>query len=726
MAILLVALPMFSQIINVPTDQPSIQAGIDSASNGDTVLVAEDIYFENINFKGKAITVASRFILDGDTAHISKTIIDGSQAVNPNKASTVLMISGEDSTSVLMGLSVTGGKGTNFALIGVTHKGGGGILISGSGGKIIHNIIENNRMEMEGQPDFCFGAGLLACVSQNHNVVIRNNLIRNNYASANNVDGGGMALIGGRILCENNLISHNTAEATTWVLGGGIYYGYFGSAGVIEEVTIRNNTIYHNAALSSDGGGGGGFVQQNGFDNGQVKFYNNVVHHNHSFNAGGGILFVEASGSTFNNTIVDNTADITANNVAIAWNGDLKLYNNIIWSTGDGPVSEFLLWDIKAANFFAFHNLIMEPMGTDEQVSAFNNTFQAPIFQEGSYELAPKSPGIGQAIDTAEVDKAYYFAPTHDFKDNVRPNPVDAYVDMGAFESPYQQSVFIPDTVFLQALIERGVDTNEDSLISYEEAEAVTTLYVGGFFLSKRDITDMTGIEAFVNLGTLDCSSNYLTSLDVSSNTKLTVLHCALNLLTSLDVSANTALTELYCAENQLTSLDVSKNTNLEKFHISGNQLATLDISNNRNLFQRALPNGYSPLSVANMPSLTEICVWEGFNFNDYIPHIDTAGSPNICFQIDCNGDCIVGIVADIHKSGISIYPNPSYNFITIETGNPNHYSIQITSLNGQQILTGEMEGCSHHIDLSSFQKGIYFITIRSKDFVTTRKIIKL
>jgi hypothetical protein len=36
------------------------------------------------------------------------------------------------------------------------------------------------------------------------------------------------------------------------------------------------------------------------------------------------------------------------------------------------------------------------------------------------------------------------------------------------------------------------------------------------------------------------------------------------------------------------------------------------------------------------------------------------------------------------------------------------------------------MEGPSHHLDLSSFQKGVYLITIRSKDFVTKRKIIKL
>lgn len=47
------------QTINVPADQPTIQAAINAATNGDTILVAPGTYAENINFGAKAITVAS-------------------------------------------------------------------------------------------------------------------------------------------------------------------------------------------------------------------------------------------------------------------------------------------------------------------------------------------------------------------------------------------------------------------------------------------------------------------------------------------------------------------------------------------------------------------------------------------------------------------------------------------------------------------------------------------
>ena len=129
-----------ANIIRIPQEFPTIQSGINTANNGDTVLVAEGTYYENINFLGKAITVTSYFLIDGNTSHIGKTIIDGSQPSNSDSASVVYFISGEDTNTVLSGVTITGGKGTivGFGLVG------GGVLCISSRPKLYYVKIQNN------------------------------------------------------------------------------------------------------------------------------------------------------------------------------------------------------------------------------------------------------------------------------------------------------------------------------------------------------------------------------------------------------------------------------------------------------------------------------------------------------------------------------------------------------------------------------------------------------
>ncbi len=49
-----------AEVIQVPLGSPTIQGAIDIAANGDTILVAPGTYVENIDFRGKAITVTSK------------------------------------------------------------------------------------------------------------------------------------------------------------------------------------------------------------------------------------------------------------------------------------------------------------------------------------------------------------------------------------------------------------------------------------------------------------------------------------------------------------------------------------------------------------------------------------------------------------------------------------------------------------------------------------------
>lgn len=73
----------------------------------------------------------------------------------------------------------------------------------------------------------------------------------------------------------------------------------------------------------------------------------------------------------------------------------------------------------------------------------------------------------------------------------------------------------------------------------------------------------------------------------------------------------------------------------------------------------------------------------------------------------------------------VRFFPNPVSDHLTIETGISDFTHIEIASLNGQVVLSTDMQGPTHRVDLSAFRKGAYFITIKSKDFVGTWKIIK-
>ncbi len=140
-------------------------------------------------------------------------------------------------------------------------------------------------------------------------------------------------------------------------------------------------------------------------------------------------------------------------------------------------------------------------------------------------------------------------------------------------------NVIIHDNNFLIALVELGVDRNGDGKISQTEAESVKSLD-----LSSKEISDMTGIENFTNLDSLDCSRNDLTFLNVSKNTSLEYLDCHYNKLSSLDVSAITSLDYLHCGSNELTNLDISNNPNLGYLYCGHNQLTNLDVTSCTNL----------------------------------------------------------------------------------------------------------------------------------------------
>lgn len=67
-------------IINIPGDYPAIQQGIDAAAPSDTILIWPGTYVEDLVIDQKDLTLASQYLMTGDTSLISNTILDGDSA----------------------------------------------------------------------------------------------------------------------------------------------------------------------------------------------------------------------------------------------------------------------------------------------------------------------------------------------------------------------------------------------------------------------------------------------------------------------------------------------------------------------------------------------------------------------------------------------------------------------------------------------------------------------
>jgi Leucine-rich repeat (LRR) protein len=215
------------------------------------------------------------------------------------------------------------------------------------------------------------------------------------------------------------------------------------------------------------------------------------------------------------------------------------------------------------------------------------------------------------------------------------------------------QNINIPDTNFKNALISSGVDTNEDGEISFAESVAITKLDV-----SDNNISDMTGIEAFINLDSLDCHSNKLTSLDVSNNKVLDSLNCSENLLSNLDVSNNTQLTWLICGFNYLTGLDVSNNTALKVLQCHFNQISSLDIANNTAL--NNLSCSYNKLTSLNVYYNPDIAtLWCN---NNQLTSLDVSNN-SMLNSLNCWNNKLTSL--DVYNNAQLAWLMCGFNFLT-------------------------------------------------------------
>jgi hypothetical protein len=324
---------VLATVRRVPSQYPTIQAGIDASGNGDTVLVSDGTYYENIRFKGKKIVVASTFLTTGDTSHISRTVIDGSRAVLADSASVVYFISGEDTNSVLCGFTVRGGTGTSSG----TYRQGGGVLCS-SGARLVRNIITGNNLS-GGE---LWGGGVSGDAGQT--LIMEQNIVKGNTLNGTWAGGAGVMVYGMKAIIRNNIIADNTVTTQ------GAVSGSFG-AGIHCEIgtfIIDGNLITGNRALaptaSNPSYGGGVFVREGNLDFRNNRVIGNVLQSSSSMRAyGGGLSLLAAAASELTemgvagNYIASNTVIGGSSGARLSGGGGIfsrdqrpRIENNII------------------------------------------------------------------------------------------------------------------------------------------------------------------------------------------------------------------------------------------------------------------------------------------------------------------------------------------------------------------------------------------------------------
>ena len=487
--LMLIASVAYGSIIHVPGDQSTIQAGIDAAEDGDTVLVADGTWTgpgnKNLDFGGKAITVESENGAENCTIDCQ------------NNGRGFYFHSGEGSGSVVNGFTIKNGVSdygggivclessptiTNCTITRNKAGSGGGISCSSSSPSITNCTITRNQAT--------YGGGI-SCSSSSPSIT--NCTITGNQA---NGYGGGIRCYYSSPRITNCTITGNQAtyggggvscrfssspRITNCIITGNQADYYGGGIECLESSpTLTNCTITGNQANEYSGGG----ISCRYSD---PTLTNCTITGNQANRYGGGIECLESSPRITNCTITGNQADYygggircyayspTITNCTITGNESSKGGGIYCFSSSSPTITNCILWGDTPDEVYDDGGSFTPTITYSDVQGGWEgegNIDANPLFVDpdnGNYHLNDYSPCIGAGTSEG--------APTTDIEGNPRGTPPD----IGAYEN----SRDIPLAVTLTSLT--ATTTTDSVTLEWRTATETNNL---GFNIYRSDTKD--------------------------------------------------------------------------------------------------------------------------------------------------------------------------------------------------------------------------------------------
>ena len=271
--------------------------------------------------------------------------------------------------------------------------------------------------------------------------------------------------------------------------------------------------------------------------------------------------------------------------------------------------------------------------------------------------------------------------------------------------------------------------------------------------------TDATEIVIYGNVSNFNCSGNRdnLTNVSISNNPELLSLNCSANAIGNLYLEKNRDLVSLICGSTKIGYLDVSMNTNLFSLWCDSTNISSLDLRYNDQLQMLNLSANpkLTRLNIEGADRLLRIAI-DGCRFSDcgldsifkalpvhipmdnamiFIKNSSASNNPGVdgCrdtiatnkhwIVLNKNGSrihnttytCGSGTdIPTVFAEGFTISPNPSKDFVTIESSAANE-EIAVTDLSGRKLLTARIADGKAVLDISSLAEGIYLVRIGNR-----------